>query len=327
MKSTKTNFRPKKLRDFLFSLARVVMPYPLRQFAKHLIHRPRPEVRWLGKAPKFAPRLLNDEVVVTPSGELFVRGPFETEFRLHLGIATKTVGVGIQEEFLTFIDIVRRNIKPNDVVLDIGANVGIYGVTIGKLFPGCHVYCFEPVTETYLTLQRNIARNKLINTHPIKCAAGEMDGMVQMTTSYGTGNYVVNQHSRQPALPTELVEVVKLDSYVRNHHLQNVSIVKCDVEGYELQVLQGALETIRECKPIVMLEVREEWVRRFGEEPGSVFRLLAGLQYEPFAIHTDGKLQRLVDGMRGVPSKSFNFVFFPHWAVSNQIDPGSFESH
>lgn len=127
------------------------------------------------------------------------------------------------------------------LVLDIGANIGC--ITQALLAAGHAVWAFEPQPAVYELLTRNCAGASLEN-----CALGREAGQAFMPkvdySKYGNfGGLGLGSGNL-------FVEVKTLDSF----NFQDVSLMKIDVEGYEEEVLRGAVETINRCKPIIYLE-------------------------------------------------------------------------
>jgi hypothetical protein len=76
-----------------------------------------------------------------------------------------------------------------------------------------------------------------------------------------------------------------MDSYVNRHGITTISLVKCDVEGAELSVLQGARNILEaENRPMWILEINNETSRGFGYTPADMLGLLSGCGYQFYAI-------------------------------------------
>jgi FkbM family methyltransferase len=129
------------------------------------------------------------------------------------------------------------------LVLDVGANVGC--ISQALLAAGHDVVAFEPQPTIFSLLKLNCPSAKM---H--KCAVGDKNGTVyfpfidyEQTGNFG-GISVSNIGDVE-------VPVKTIDSF----NFENVSLIKVDVEGFEDKVIQGAIETIKRCKPILYVEV------------------------------------------------------------------------
>ena len=129
--------------------------------------------------------------------------------------------------------------KEDDVVVDAGASYGAY--TLTALVMGARVLAFEPEVSVRLDLEVNIA----LNGFPVLCPR------VGLWDSVG----VVDMASYAPHWPpgtiTGAFDMVTLDSYA----LAKLDLLKIDTEGCEDRVIRGALETLRRCRPTVIVEV------------------------------------------------------------------------
>lgn len=130
--------------------------------------------------------------------------------------------------------------KGGSVFLDIGASIGRYTYAAAKR--GMIVHSWEPNSVNREGLLINLAVNKVTATvHPE--ALGDVEGY--MFIDHGEG------WSRISDKGEEKVRIRTLDSY----NLDNVSLVKIDVEGFEEKVLKGAVRTLTACRPEIILEL------------------------------------------------------------------------
>lgn len=128
-----------------------------------------------------------------------------------------------------------------DVAVDIGANIGIFSYNMAMKFK--QVIAFEPIKELWSCFYRNIRPyDQKIKLH--KCALGAEEKKVQIEKhAQSCVSHFVSD------LPGDF-PVATLDSF----QLQACDLIKIDVEGYEYFVIQGALETIKKYRPVIILE-------------------------------------------------------------------------
>jgi len=156
--------------------------------------------------------------------------------------------------------------------VDGGAHIGTWSVHLATRFR--KVLAFEPATDTYKCLAQNTAH--MLNILPLRAALGARDGSCivvdDLTRMGNTGSRMIvngigdNAHC-----------IVPLDALDR-YKLEDLDFLKLDVEGYEVEALKGAVETIRNCRPTIMVECKQFSPPRNGG-PEATIQLLTNLGY------------------------------------------------
>ena len=177
----------------------------------------------------------------------FARGPVAFDFveparllaRSGLTAATANLYVGMQEfEDMAFAV---HMLRPGDLFSDVGANIGAYTI-LASAVSGAHSIAFEPVSSTYDWLVQNIRLNglaeKVVAQH---VAIGAEIGTARVTSNLDTVNHVLPNNSISDATANEQVEVTTLDAIFRE---QAPTLIKIDVEGFEMAVLKGGARTL-----------------------------------------------------------------------------------
>ncbi|HHT48745.1 MAG TPA: FkbM family methyltransferase [Firmicutes bacterium] len=159
-----------------------------------------------------------------------------------------------EKKILAFLQSI---IKPKMVVYDIGANIGIYSLILGRENPRCQIHAFEPETVNFWKLLRNIELNKLTNVTPHLVAIGAKREIRYLSLQGQCAG--LGQHSFQKTVSnlTIPVSVWDLDSYIKKKKISPPDLVKIDVEGFELQVLKGMKKLLAAKKTRLMIEVHE----------------------------------------------------------------------
>jgi FkbM family methyltransferase len=168
----------------------------------------------------------------------------------------KSVDKGLPSEYQ--IAVRRRSIElceKRDVALDIGANVGLWSRDLVKSFG--RVIAFEPVGIFRECLERNVAGDNF-EVRPI--ALGDQDTMGTMIITEDNSGH---SHLDPATMGTGNVQVVRLD----NLNFHNISYIKIDCEGYEYRILQGAEQTIRRCRPVMVIEQKphDAYSKQYGQ--------------------------------------------------------------
>ena len=179
------------------------------------------------------------------------------DFETHLPrMLKKSVDKGLPAEYQ--VAVRRRSIelcKNRDLALDIGANVGLWSRDFVGSFK--HVIAFEPVALFRECLEHNV-QGKNFEVQPI--ALGDQDTQGTMIITEDNSGH---SHLDPATMGTGNVPVVRLDTL--NFH--DVSYIKIDCEGYEYRILQGAEQTIRRCRPVVVIEQKphDAYSKQYGQ--------------------------------------------------------------
>lgn len=144
--------------------------------------------------------------------------------------------------------------KSNGTFIDCGAHCGFWTLTLAKSFS--KVYSFEPCKETFNALCGGIAINDYNNIERYNVAVGNLNQIGQkqlniVSSGDGGGNSLYN-YLNTPIKNTESIWCNILDNY---KYEGNVSLIKIDVEGNELETLQGAKNLIEKYKPVLIIEI------------------------------------------------------------------------
>jgi FkbM family methyltransferase len=224
----------------------------------------------------------------------------ETWARVAEGVVWVSMGdyVGRSAWFTGDLDrkltaICRRLVHPGEVVVDIGANVGIVTLLLSKLVgPGGRVHSFEPNPAMQRALDRMVESNGLGNVTLHRTALGARAGELDLVIP--AGNAGAASLARQDG-PGERcrVPVATLDSIAELRDQPGIRLMKLDVEGFELDVLRGAAVLLkRQAVDVVVFELNQRATPDWRDEP--VVQLLAEHGYDFYAIPRTMMRTRLV---------------------------------
>ncbi len=148
------------------------------------------------------------------------------------------------------IDTLARYIKPGDRVIDLGAHIGTISLAMSHMVGDKGtVYSFEGERQFFRELVHNSFSNGRKNIIPHLCWVSDREEDVLVTDYYGFDTYGSPVHANTD-LPW-IRHVRALDSF----GFQNISVIKCDVECTEDEVIQGAIKLISESRPIFVIEI------------------------------------------------------------------------
>jgi FkbM family methyltransferase len=188
------------------------------------------------------------------------------------------------------LSVVLENVlRERSCMYDVGANIGVYTAWASRLVgPAGEVHAFEPVPTTRALLSDLIRQNDLANVTVVPFAVGKEDASVSIRVIEGVS--ALSSAARDmPGSTVMDVTGTTVDTYVENHTPPD--LVKIDVEGLELDVLQGMSRTAETYAPLIVTEMipchRDEtsatverllaWTRTHGYEPYNLSRRLMPL--------------------------------------------------
>ncbi len=203
-------------------------------------------------------------VVTLPGGSRLLCPP-------ESNIAGAWAAVGLHEypEMLFVLDLLR----PGDLFLDVGANLGIY--TVLAAGHGSQVVAFEPNGDTRRALHQNVDLNQAgerVTVQPF--ALADYDGTCPMNVEIQGSSHLVE--SSAPAVGealTATVEVRRLDSVLESSAQPGLPFLKVDAEGFDAQVLRGAAGFVRAERPVVLVEIADGGAEIRGWLAGCGYRV------------------------------------------------------
>jgi len=170
--------------------------------------------------------------------------------------------------------IVENLIESNYRFLDIGANLGIYSYYFRNKFK--FINSFEPLKEVSNGLKALNLKN--IRVHNTAISNQEGTRILHVPMLLGNPSPGLASLEKRDGLCKEhIVKVETIDSF----SFDDVSLIKIDVEGHELSVLRGSIETIKRCRPIILVEIEQ---RHIKQDIKDVFSEFLNLNYNGFFL-------------------------------------------
>jgi FkbM family methyltransferase len=199
-------------------------------------------------------------------------------------------------------------IKPDGVVIDVGANIGTHTVHFAQLARNGTVICLEPARATFASLLRNVEH--LANVIPLNVALSDTNGVQTFFIASDNAYSGLKDTGRKPIVRQESVACFTADAILpallRD---RRIDLVKIDVEGFETQVLQGMQQLLRSQRPVIFCEICSG--QRQNLNPAATVQFCVSLGYEAFVL-TGSKLLPA-----GVHSDDFqNYFFIPRPATA-----------
>lgn len=172
------------------------------------------------------------------------------------------------------------HLRPGELAFDVGAGVGWHSLLLSRVAPrGAEIHAFEPDPWARGLLRENIAHNRADGLYVVEAAVGPAPGEARLHR-YGSRR----RQGRWGALRAASLEVpmVSLDEYCRDAGLLDrpVGFIKLGVQGFELQVLQGARAVLSRCR-LLLTEYAPADIERSGVHPAQLLDLLVAAGFIP----------------------------------------------
>jgi FkbM family methyltransferase len=188
---------------------------------------------------------------------------------------------GVWEEYET--ELFHKYIKPGDVVVDIGANIGYYTLIAAKLTgKDGKVYSFEPEPNNYELLVRNIKVNRYNNVTPVQKALSDKKGELKLhldKLNLGSHSFIeIDDPKRKGGEVT--VDTITLDEFFKEEGKdRGIDFIKMDAEGAEGLVVEGAKYILQKYAPKIIMEFWTAALRKIGTEPIKLLEDFQGYGY------------------------------------------------
>ncbi len=168
------------------------------------------------------------------------------------------------------IEYVKKRIVSNRCMIDVGANIGIYSFAFRK---HCRIiHAFEPQPDCVRVLKSYGSKKILV----YQVALSDTPGIMDLHIPVKNGSKLDGLASLRDTDEDSIVERVKVDVLDR-YHFTDVSVLKIDVEGHEMNVLYGAIDTINREHPFIIIEIEQ---RHIDIPIGEIFKFIEAKGYK-----------------------------------------------
>lgn len=171
-------------------------------------------------------------------------------------IANHILVGGIPEQFE--VELVRQFLLQAKTFIDVGANIGLYCLVAAKeIGPTGKIVAYEPQPDCCDVLKHTVNLNNWEERFWVQPVALGAASSVNPLYLAGSGSTLDDDFNDNHSTQSILVDVDTLDNQILQLGLDRVDFIKIDVEGVELQVLQGAEKTIKEQTPVIFVEIAD----------------------------------------------------------------------
>jgi len=189
----------------------------------------------------------------------------------------------------------RKILKFDDIVLDVGANIGAHTLPFAQLVgPKGRVIAFEPTLFAITKLKKNLSINpdlksRVLELQVMLTSASSVNFPTRQLYSSWPLDGKKNKHKihQGQLMGTTGATVRTLDDIVLDLKLDKINLIKIDIDGYEYQMLSGGLKTIEKFKPSILLELAPYALEEQGSSLTEVLNLLKEIDYKIYPFDSD----------------------------------------
>ncbi|MFZ7174104.1 FkbM family methyltransferase [[Pasteurella] aerogenes] len=172
----------------------------------------------------------------------------------------KTYGEWSEVEVFFFHSL----LNAQDNVIEVGANIGMHTIPIAKKIPQGRLFCFEPQRVLFQALCCNLSLNQLTNVYSYNQGVSYQSQEMEIVgsnydTAWNYGSYSLDKGFNSEGnfhgeTHIETIQIISLDTHTEIQKLSSLKLLKIDAEGFEMNVLRGAEETIKTFQPVIFVE-------------------------------------------------------------------------
>nr|NIQ13436.1 FkbM family methyltransferase [Candidatus Dadabacteria bacterium] len=173
--------------------------------------------------------------------------------------------------------------RPGMVAYDIGANIGVFSFLFASIVKsGGTVYAFEPEKNNYICLEKSLEINNIKNVFLDKRAVGKYKGKEIFDRRGGafSGRLIGEDVKYNQTGNIEYIDTINIDTLITVENVLAPDIMKIDVEGNEILVLEGMVNTLQKYSPIILCELHTH----LGESSNDVINLLIDNGYSIYGL-------------------------------------------
>ena len=206
--------------------------------------------------------------------------------------------------------VISKLVQKSETFIDVGANVGFYSCLAAALNPSISIYAFEPNPKVRIKLATNLNKNNFsgrvsVLTFGLSNTSKISEFYVPPLSGTAAGS-LRELHPEEGESEKFSVSVKPLDQILSE--IENLDLIKMDIEGAEFEALQGARDLIEKHKPVIIVELLRKWMLPFGSHPQNVVDFVSARDYACFAIEDIGlRTISIIDE----DTIETNFLFFP----------------
>ena len=178
------------------------------------------------------------------------------------------------------VKFLESKVRAGMTVIDVGANVGVSSVAIGRKI-GKHgkLYSFEPVPRYFRILQQNLSFNKLDNVEAFRVALSDRAGEADFYLKELSSGIVFEKQAKKIRINTTTI-----DRFLQERKTKRIDMINMNCEGSELVALRGAKESLQRNDVQLFCELHHDFLRQLGQSVHQIVEYLEKLGYEVHGV-------------------------------------------
>ena len=193
----------------------------------------------------------------------------------------EAVKKGINEPH--FVELVSKILKPKDVVMDLGGNIGTHSILMSNLVFEGRVITFEPQSLIYSILQNNVLLNRRTNIDTYRFACSDKNFQTISMEPFSFIGERINNGALRVSL-NDVAGDLALTRTIDSFNFEKLNFIKIDIQGSEVKALRGAKKTIAKFKPYMFIEIEQQHLLAMNASAKELIELVLSLGYSLYRI-------------------------------------------
>ncbi|MCR9212942.1 MAG: FkbM family methyltransferase [Proteobacteria bacterium] len=195
------------------------------------------------------------------------------------------------------IELFRKLVPVDAVVFDVGAHAGQFAKIFSKLAANGTVFCVEPGSYARTVLRPALWWNNCKNCVVLPIALDNSNQLTSLSMPekrknvFGFGltrlSSDIGDSETRYKLVKDVCAAFTIDDVIKALSIERLDFIKADIEGFELNMLQGAEEALKTLKPVIYIEINDDYLKRAGATKEMVWSFLEGLDYIPYRLDSN----------------------------------------
>lgn len=209
-------------------------------------------------------------------------------------------------------------VKYGDIIIDIGANIGAHTLHLANIIGDSgKVYAFEPTQFAFSKLEKNIQLNtplipRVVLNQMMLTDLDTKEPDAEIYSSWPLVKTNANLHEKHLGNPksTQGSSAITLDTYVVSNNIEKINFIKLDVDGFECDVLNGAVNTLINYKPTILMELAPYVLYERGYSLAHLLAIMDKINYQFYPLGSRKRLPMSEHYLSGLISegKSMNVI-------------------